>query len=191
MKKNRRIKPQKTHAYTNLAFTAVGVVFAILLSRYEPLQTFLFSLGDLGYVGAFIAGTLFVSTFTAATSILILLVLAEKLVPLEIGLFAGLGAIVGDLTIFHFIKDGLLDEVEDIYNRLGGKKLSHILHIKAFRWTLPVLGALIIASPLPDELGIGLMGISKISTVRFIILSFVLNSIGIFLVVSASIFIRP
>jgi len=191
MKINRRIKSQKKHTYTNLTFTAAGIVFAILLSRYEPFQTLLFSLGDLGYVGAFIAGILFVSTFTAATGILILLVLAEKLVPLEIGLIAGLGAVVGDLTIFHFIKDGLLDEVEDIYNQLGGKKLSHILHVKAFRWTLPVLGALIIASPLPDELGIGLMGISKMNTFRFTILSFVLNSIGIFLVVSASTLIKP
>ena len=50
---------------------------------------------------------------TAPTSIFILLVLAEKLVPIEIGLFAGLGAVVGDLTIFRFIKDGLLDEVEE------------------------------------------------------------------------------
>jgi hypothetical protein len=185
------MKPQKKHTYTNLLFASIGIVFAILLSRYESFQTFLFSLGDLGYIGAFIAGILFVSTFTAATGILILLVLAEKLVPLEIGLFAGLGAVVGDVTIFQFIKDGLLDEVEDIYHRLGGRKLSHILHVKAFRWTLPVLGALIIASPLPDELGIGLMGISKIGTLRFIILSFILNSIGIFLVVSASTFIKP
>ena len=186
MKKHRRIKAQKKHTYTNLTFAVAGIVFAILLSRYEPFQTFLFSLGDLGYVGAFIAGILFVSTFTAATGILILLVLAEKLVPLEIGLVAGLGAVVGDLTIFRFIKNGLLDEVEDIYHRFGGRKLSHIFHVKAFRWTLPVLGALIIASPLPDELGVGLMGISKINTLRFIILSFILNSIGIFLVVSAS-----
>lgn len=191
MKNHQKIKPQKKIAYTNLLFTAVGILFAILLSRFEPLHTFLLSLGDLGYVGAFIAGILFVSTFTAATGMLILLVLAEKLVPLEIGLFAGLGAVIGDLTIFRFIKDGLLDEVESIYNRLGGRKLSHIFHVKAFRWTLPVLGALIIASPLPDELGIGLMGISKISTVQFIILSFILNSIGIFLVISASIFIKP
>lgn len=188
-KKKQRI--QKKHTYANILLVGGGIILAIILSQHEPFQIFLFSLGSYGYISAFIAGMLFVSTFTAATGILTLLVLAEKLVPLEIGLFAGLGAVVGDVTIFRFIKDGLLDEVESIYNRIGGRKLSHILHVKAFRWTLPVLGALIIASPLPDELGIGLMGISKISTFRFIILSFILNSIGIFLVVSASTFIKP
>ena len=191
MKKHRRIKLLKKHTYTNLTFTAIGILFAFLLSRYEPFHTIFLTLVTLDTQVRLLQEYFLYPTFTAATSILILLVLAEKLVPIEIGLFAGLGAVVGDLTIFRFIKDGLLDEVEDIYNRLGGRKLSHILHVKAFRWTLPVLGALIIASPLPDELGIGLMGISKISTVRFTILSFILNSIGIFFVVSASAFIKP
>jgi len=39
---------------------------------------------------------------------------------------------------------------------------------------------------LPDELGVGLMGISKLKTYQFIILSYVLNSIGIILVISAT-----
>ena len=191
MKKHRRIKPQKKHTYTNLTFAAAGIVFAILLSRYEPFQTFLFSLGGYGYIGAFIAGILFVSTFTVATAALILLILAEQLVPIELGLIAGLGAVVGDLTIFHVVKDGLFDEIEDIYNRFGGKRVSRILHVKAFRWMFPVIGAIIIASPFPDELGISLMGISKMSTLRFAIISFILNSLGIFLVISASTIIKP
>ncbi len=142
MKKGKQ-RIQKKHTYANILLVGGGIILAIILSQYEPFQIFLFSLGSYGYISAFIAGILFVSTFTAATGILILLVLAEKLVPLEIGLFAGLGAVVGDLIIFRFIKDGLLDEVEDIYHRLGGRKLSHILHVKAFRWTLPVLGHLL------------------------------------------------
>jgi hypothetical protein len=38
---------------------------------------------------------------------------------------------------------------------------------------------LIIASPFPDELGLMLMGLSKTNTKVFILLSFVLNFIGI------------
>ena len=54
---------------------------------------------------------------------------------------------------------------------------------------LPVIGAIIIASPLPDELGVSLMGMSQMKASRFILLSYILNSIGIFLVVSASLLI--
>jgi len=57
-------------------------------------------------------------------------------------------------------------------------------------WTLPVIGAIIIASPFPDEIGVSLVGISKIKTYQFLLVSFILNAIGIFLVVSASAVIK-
>jgi hypothetical protein len=102
-------RPKNNHGwrYKNLTFVLIGFLGAILLSRFEAFHSFLLHLGNLGYVGPFLAGMLFVSTFTVATGGLILLVLAETLSPTEIGLIAGLGAVVGDLTIFHLVKDNL------------------------------------------------------------------------------------
>jgi len=178
--------------YNNLTLAFFGILFAILLSRVEGFHAFLIHLGGFGYIGAFFAGMLFVSTFTVATSALVLLTLAETLSPIEIGLIAGLGAVVGDMTIFRFIKDNLSREIEDIYKNFDRKKhLKHLFHTKYFNWMLPVIGAIIIASPFPDELGVSMIGLSKMSTLKFLVLSFVLNSIGIFLIVSASVFIKP
>lgn len=182
---------RKRHTYTNLILVFVGALFAYWLLRYEPFHEFLLMLGNYGYIGAFFAGMLFVSTFTAAIGALILFVLAENLMPLTLGLIAGIGATVGDLVIFRFVRDGLLSEIEDIYNRLGGRRLSHIIHVKAFRWMFPVIGAIIIASPLPDEFGVGLMGISKMRAGKFAVLSYILNSMGILAVVLASYVIKP
>ena len=56
---------------------------------------------------------------------------------------------------------------------------------------LPIIGAIIIASPFPDEIGVSLMGLSKLSTPKFIFISYILNSIGLFLIVSASVIIKP
>lgn len=178
--------------YKNLTAVFISIVLAVVLSRIEVFHSFLLHLGGFGYIGAFIAGILFVSTFTVTTSALVLLTLAETLPPVEIGLIAGVGAVVGDMTIFHLIKDGLACEIEDIYNHVDKKRhLKKLFHSKYFNWILPVLGAIIIASPLPDELGISLIGLSKLSTLKFIFLSYFLNSIGIFLIVSASVFIKP
>ena len=47
------------------------------------------------------------------------------------------------------------------------------------RWLIPFIGALIVASPLPDELGLTMMGLSKMKTSLFIPLSFLLNFFGI------------
>ena len=152
---------------------------------------FLLKLGDFGYMGAFFAGMLFVSTFTVATAAVVIFILAETLSPLEIGLIAGLGAVVGDFTIFRFVRNSLVEEIELLYIRIGGNHLNKMLHTKYFTWTLPVIGALMIASPFPDELGISLMGISRMKTYQFLLLSFILNAIGIFLVVSASVAVKP
>ncbi|MEK7573646.1 MAG: hypothetical protein AAB531_04445 [Patescibacteria group bacterium] len=178
--------------YKNLTILLISIIFAIVLSRFETFHAFLLNLGGLGYVGAFIAGMLFVSTFTVTTGAVILLVLAEKLSPVEIGIIAGLGAVIGDFIIFKFVKDGLVEEVEEVYEKIDhNNHLLKILHTKYFSWMFPVFGAIIIMSPLPDEIGVSLMGIGKIKTYQFLILSFVLNAAGIFLVISASKFLKP
>ncbi len=178
------------HKYKNLILLCISIIIALLLSGYEPFHYFLLHLGNLGYVGAFIAGVLFVSTFTVATGAVILLILAETLSAVEIGIIAGLGAVVGDFTIFRLVKDSLAKEITPIYNHFGGKQITALLHTKYFSWTLPVIGAIIIASPFPDEIGVSLMGIVKMKTYKFLLLSFILNAIGIFLVISASTVIK-
>lgn len=169
----------------------LSITAAFYLSQLKEFHFFLLNLGKFGYLGAFIAGILFVSTFTVSTGIVILFVLAEKLSPVEIGIIAGLGAVIGDITIFSFVKDSLLNEISPIYKRIGGDHLTKVLHTKYFGWTLPVVGAILIASPLPDEIGVSLMGISKMKKYKFMLISFVLNAIGIFLVISASKVINP
>lgn len=178
--------------YKNLTLLFLSLVFAVFVSRYEPFHEFLLHLGNFGYVGAFIAGILFVSTFTVATGAVILLVLAERLSAIELGIIAGAGAVVGDFTIFRLIKDTLITELSLVYNKIDhDHHVIKLLHTNYFSWSLPVVGALIIASPFPDEIGVTLMGISKMKTYKFLLVSFVLNAIGIFLVVSASTIIKP
>jgi hypothetical protein len=180
----------KSFRYKNLTLVFVGIIFAFFLSKSTEFNQFFLQIGDLGYFGAFLAGILFVSTFTVATGAVILFILAEKLSPLEIGIIAGFGAVLGDFTIYKFIKEDLISEIEPIYEKLGGNHLTKILHTKYFSWTLPVFGAIIIASPFPDEIGVSLMGIGKMKTYQFLLLSFILNAIGIFLILSASALVK-
>src|SRR3989344_3710076 len=127
------------------------------------------------------------STFTVSIGTAILLILAENYSPVFLGIIAGLGAVAGDLTIFQFVHSrGFVEEVKHLFEFFGSDKIHHLLHTKYFSWTLPVVGALIIASPLPDELGVSLMGISRMKPYQFILLSFGLNSLGIFLILTAS-----
>lgn len=172
------------YKYTTLLLISILIAYA--LSRSNEFHLFLHQLGGLGYLGAFLGGILFVYTFTFATGLVILVFLLDGIAAWEIALVGGLGAVVGDLVIFRFVKHDILSELIPLYHQLGGRKLSGIFYQPILKWILPVIGALIIASPFPDELGVSLLGISQIKTPMFIILSFSLNAIGIYLIISVS-----
>jgi uncharacterized membrane protein YdjX (TVP38/TMEM64 family) len=177
--------------YHNLGIALLGLIITILVLRIEVIHNILLSLGDLGYFGALIAGALFVSTFTAPTGAVVLLILAERLDLLELVFIAGFGGVLGDLIVFKFFKNNLAKEIGYLYHELGGHHLKKVWQSPYFNWTLPVIGALIIASPLPDELGVSLLGLSKMKTWQFIAISFAMNMLGVILVVFASRWIKP
>lgn len=63
-----------------------------------------------------------------------------------------------------------------------GKRLKAIMKVRYLRWFAFFIGGLIIASPFPDELGIALMGFSKMRILPFMIMSFIFNSLGILVI---------
>lgn len=142
--------------------------------------------GALGYIGAFITGVFFVSTFTAVPAGYILFNLADHLHPIEVALMAGAGAMLGDYIVFRLVRDRVFDELKPIFSRLHHPYLGALFRTPYFAWFLPVLGAIIIASPLPDEAGVSMLGLSKIKKWQFFTVTFLLNAVGIFLIVSAA-----
>ncbi|MFA6297024.1 MAG: hypothetical protein WC629_00465 [Candidatus Paceibacterota bacterium] len=142
------------------------------------------NISKFGYVGSFFAGIFFVSTFTVAPASIVLFKLAQLYSPIAVAITAGLGAVIGDYLIFRFLKDNVFAEIKPIFMMLGGSSLSRLISTPYFAWLAPVLGALIIASPFPDEIGVGLMGISKLKNWQFLAISFLLNSLGILLIIT-------
>ena len=184
--------------YKHLFILVICVIAGIGIGFYAPFHDFLLSMKDYGYIGAFIAGMLFVSTFTVAAGSVTLFILAENLNPVLLVLIAGAGGVLGDFLIFRFIRDDLTIEAKLLFNDIvqivferthfdfGTPYLKNLIKTKYFGWTLPVLGAIIIASPFPDELGISLMGISKLRTWQFLLISFILDCLSVFLIVGLS-----
>lgn len=176
--------------HKNLILFFLGIGIAFFVFRNPWLHNFLLNIGNFGYLGAFLAGMLFASTFTVAIGGLILLNLAKVLPAFPLIVFACLGAVVSDFLIFKCIKDSVVEEITPIYEELEkiGKKnhLKKLIHTKYFGWTLPVIGALIILSPFPDELGVSLLGISNIKSTRFLLISLCSHGLGMFLIVSAA-----
>jgi|694.fasta_scaffold00232_68 uncharacterized membrane protein YdjX (TVP38/TMEM64 family) len=171
----------------NLILLTLSIIVAIFLFNNQGFHDFLHSSRDYGYIGAFLAGTFFVSTFTAAIGTVVLLFLAEDL-NIALLIFLGTcGCVCGDLLILKFIRsDGLNDEVKNLFGKKRIKRIKILFRSPYFSWMLPVIGALLIAAPGPDELGVSLLGISEMSTRNFILISFGLNLISMITIVGVA-----
>ncbi len=88
--------------YKNTTLLVLSLVAFFYLARTPEVENFINSIGSLGYLGAFITGIFFVSTFTVVPAAVVLFNLADHLHPLEVALLAGLGAMAGDYIIFRF-----------------------------------------------------------------------------------------
>lgn len=166
-----------------LLFLGIGILFAIFLSQSQLFQYFMISLESYGYLGAFIAGALFVSTLTVATGAFMLITLSHSMPPLWLSIFAGIGATCGNYLIFLFIKDHFLHQ-HSMHRKKGRVEHHHKQWAKHGHWLLPFLGVVILASPLPDELGILFLSIYRMKPYQFVAISFLLKVGGIFLLVT-------
>lgn len=172
--------------HKNTLFLIISLAFAIVISHEPWFISMLHSLGGLGYIGAFIAGMLFVSTFTVPLSVVIFSVLNSHLSLVEISLAAGLGAMLGDAIMLRLVRDDLTEEFKPVEKYVEGTHLWKLLHTRHFRWTLPVIGAILIVTPLPNELGFSLLRLAKMSALKFTTVSFVLNLAGIVSIATAT-----
>ena len=179
---------QKWHGwrFKNTSMLILSLVLFFWLAKTPLVDGAIHHIGGLGYLGAFITGIFFVSTFTVVPASVVLFRLAESLRPIEVALLAGLGAMLGDYIIYKFMKDKVFEELMPLIQKLHTPKLKLLFKSPYFAWVLPVVGAIVIASPLPDEAGVSMLGLSKMKQWQFFLLAFVLNSVGIFVIVSAS-----
>lgn len=186
LQKRRKISPQRPKyrkkLYAQSILLGISILVTIFIATNDVFHQYLLHLGTLEYVGAFLAGFFWVSTMTIAPASVVLIILSENLPIWSVAIIGGLGALVGDSTIFQFVRtSSLTDELFEIFNRFGGRRIIHIFQSQHLRWTWPLIGALIIISPLPDEIGVSLLGVSKLGYPSFALISLVLNTLGIVL----------
>ncbi|MBU1046815.1 hypothetical protein KKH36_03490 [Patescibacteria group bacterium] len=166
----------------DILFFVASIIVAIFFIKSGIAHQFISALDGYNWLGIIFAGLFFTSIFTSAPSIVLLGVFTETTPLYLIALLGGLGAVLGDFIIFYFVRDRISKDLSQLLAVSPGLRVPLIFKKELFKFLLPFLGAFIIASPLPDELGVVMLGISNISKKRFILLTFVLNSIGIFIV---------
>ncbi|MCX6709948.1 MAG: hypothetical protein NTV63_03300 [Candidatus Woesearchaeota archaeon] len=186
MKEFSIITPKRTFVlrikYPKLILLLLTFVFAYFIFRNNSFQQFHRVIISAGYLGTFLSGVFFAYGFTAAPATAILLILSKEQNIIAAGLIAGLGALIGDLIIFNLIRSSFADEMQE----LSQERIISLLSRKGgvfSKYILMVVGGFVIASPLPDEIGVYLFAASmSVSQKVFSIFSFVLNTAGILVI---------
>ncbi len=163
-------------------FIALSVLFAVLIVKTGALQFIFESTQEMKFIGSFVAGMFFTSAFSTAPAVVALGQIAQSGSVFWTAVLGAVGALIGDFLLFRFVEDRLAEDFGELIKEAKAERFVHIFHLRLFRRLVPFVGALIIASPLPDELGIAMMGLSKMKTSLFVPVSFLMNFLGILLI---------
>ncbi len=179
-----KTKPKDGALLKDSLIIVTSIIVAVFLVKTRIIENSLISFRELTYLSSFIAGIFFTSVFTTAPSTVALVELAQIGHPLAVAIIGGAGAALGDLIIFRLVRDQFTERITAYLMAAPGKRLKAIFRLKIFQWLIPMLGALVIASPLPDEIGLFMLGLTSIRTRTLLALSFLLNSAGIYFIIT-------
>ncbi len=164
----------------DIGIITLSILVAVLLIKTHVLSGILGATQNMDIIGSFVAGMFFTSIFTTAPAIVALASVSHNASILNVAFFGALGSVFGDVIIFKFIRDRLSEHlIVLIEHDSMWKRMKALFKFRYFRWLTFLMGGLILASPLPDELGISLLGFSKMKIKSFIFVSFVFNFLGI------------
>lgn len=164
------------YKHTTLAVLAI-MLFILALDSVVIVSIFGF-LENLGYVGGFVAGLLSVSFFTAAPAVVLMIDLSTQLEPHWLALVIAIGSTVGDWLALKFYDEKVFSELRPLLKKFRISSLVRLLRYRFTSWALFLVGAFIIATPIPDEVGLSLMGVSKFRKRYILFICFLLNVLG-------------
>ncbi len=178
------------YKYTKLIILVATITLAYKIFRDPEIASYLATLQALSYLGVFIGGILFVMLFSAPFGIGFFLTLNPANIWLA-AIIGGLGAMVGDMLIFKFIKASFEDEIKQISDSKHFQELSRAVatHLgeKIKIYLTYAIAGFVIASPLPDEAGVFMLaGLKKINIYLLMLIAFILNAIGIAILLGVS-----
>jgi len=171
------------YKYPKLTLLVLAIILAYILFRNPNVSGFVSGLGNLSYLGVFIAGLFFAFGFSAPFSVGFFITLNPENLILA-GIIGGLGALLGDLFIFNLIKVSFKGEFNQINKtkavKAARKFIKDSFGKKITYYLLLAFAGFFIASPLPDEVGVSLLaGLTNIKQGILAVISFTLNTLGI------------
>ncbi len=159
-----------------------SIIAAYFLFKSDVLTSFIAQQRDHHLLISFVSGVLFSSGIVTPLAIVAIMDSAKEIPLWELSLVGAVGSVCGDLLLFRFVRSRLVEYILKVSLHPRVLRMGRSIAAGPFWWIGPLLGAVVIASPLPDELGLVMMGLSTIRLSTFIPLALVANIVGIWLI---------
>lgn len=186
--KQEQIKLKKKRLIRDLSIISLSIIIAIYIQASPTVSGNLITYfsGIYFVPAAFLMGFFFSLTFTAAISTSVFVTLSQTTNnPLLIAFLGGFGSVLANSIIYKFFKEEIIDDIKFLEPQYAKRIANKIFHSKLFIGLIPYISALLLASPLPDEIGIVILAGSNYRYTHFFLLSFGLHTLGILLIVLA------
>ena len=164
---------KKHHLLRHLLVLVVSIGAAILLSRLGVFESLISQSKGLRLLEMFVAGFFYTSVLTVGPAAVAILEIAEHNSMWAIAAIGALGSVIADSLLFILVKKEIAPELP----------ANKVFKNPAMKFLSPIIGFLIIASPLPDELGLAFLGISGTRNWKFLAVSYLANFTGIFILI--------
>lgn len=178
-----------------MKYKKIPLLILIIVIAYIVFQNihnigFLKNISPDNYFIILVAGILYSFGFTAPFAVGLFVVLNPSSIILA-SIVGGIGSLITDLSIYNLTKLSFMDEFEQLQKEKFMKKgmfyFDKIFSKNAKRIILYLTAGILIASPLPDEMGVTLLsGLTSIKVSQLAILSFILNTVGILVILLIS-----
>ncbi len=177
------------HFFRDVLIITASILVAIYIAKHDGISEVINSeeLSPLySTLIALFAGSFFTSIFTLAPASVVLIELREHLPSLTISILGGLGATCIDVLIASFVRKNVYYGMKNLPRFSLKWHFISLFHFGFLKWASFILGLIVIASPLPDELGLFFVAISKVKPRYLPIVFFMANAIGIYILISAA-----
>jgi len=194
--------------YRNSIYLVTGLMIAYLIISTDRFDAVVAGLRNMQYFGILLSGLFYAFSLTAVPATAIFYKLGSSFNPLLIACIGAFGTMTGDYLIFRFVKDNLMEELRTLTAEVSSKVFFHnsifyrifpfsnlllskkfrlamfkIARSKTWRTAVIVLAGAVIMLPIPDEIGVAMMGAVNFRTKYFLLMSYCLNFAGIFMIV--------
>ncbi len=184
MKRKKIAKHVFWFRYPKLEFLILTILVAYFVFSQTSLPGKIAQLEGFGYIGVFIAGFFYSFGFSGPFAVGFFTSVGNLNI-FWAALIGGVGSMISDMLIFTLIRFSFMNEFDQIKKTTPFvfiKKLAQKdINSKLRRIMLYIFSCAVIASPLPDEIGVTMLsGLTNITPRRMVIISLILSTAGIF-----------